>query len=327
MLISILLLLGGLAILIKGAGWLIDGAVKLAELARISPLVIGLTIVAFGTSTPELFVNISSALKPQATQIGLGNILGSNIANIGLILGLSAILAPLRVKKILIAREIPFMFLSALAFLILVSDRFFNQSNINLLTRGDGLILLLFFAIFIYYLTNTVLRNRHTDDLTEEFSNEFRPKKTASLPKTILYIVGGLVALVAGSQMAVEGAVGAARSLGVSDILIALTIVAVGTSLPELAALAVAAFKKEADIAIGNIVGSNIANTFFVMGLSGVLTEVPVEASWLVDATVVLVFSAVLFFMSLTAQLIRRLEGVALLVLYLLYMAFVVVRG
>lgn len=327
MFIAILLLIIGFALLIKGAAFLVDGAVSIAERLRVSAVIIGLTIVAFGTSTPELAVNIVSALNPAASDIGLGNIVGSNIANIGLIVGLTALIFPLAVKRAIIIREIPFMFLSAIVFLVLVSDSELGGPASNSLTAADGIMFLAFFAIFLYYLTSTVLVERR-GSLEEEFEKEFKkPKKTISLSRGIIYVIIGLAALILGGKLVVDNAAILARMAGLSEILIGLTIVAVGTSLPELATSAVAAFKKEPDIAVGNIVGSNIFNTFFILGVNAVISPIPFKTEWFADALVMITFSALLFAVSLTGQKIRRWEGLLMITSYIVYIIFIGMRG
>lgn len=323
----ILLLIIGFALLIKGADFLVGGAVSISERLRVSAVIIGLTVVAFGTSTPELAVNIVSALNPAASDIGLGNIVGSNIANIGLIIGVSALIFPLTVKRVIITREIPFMFLSAVVFLVLASDLELGGAGPNSLTAGDGIIFLAFFIIFLYYLTSTILGQRQ-GALEEEFEKEFKkPKKTISLFRGIIYVIIGLAALIFGGRLVVDNAAILARMAGISEILIGLTIVAVGTSLPELATSAVAAFKKEPDIAVGNIVGSNIFNTFFILGTNAVISPIPFKNQWFADALVMIGFSALLFVLSMTAQKIKRWEGLLMIVAYTTYIIYIGIRG
>ena len=321
----ILLLLLGFILLIKGAGLLVDGSVFTAQKFRVSPLIIGLTIVSFGTSAPELAVNILAALDPNSSSLGLGNIIGSNIANIGLILGATAAIAAISVKKVLTAREIPFLFLSSLVFLILVSDKVIGHSDSNLLSRGDGWILLILFVIFIYYLINAVIAQRK-DGLTEEFSEEYK-KKSGSLTLALGMIALGLGGVAFGGKLVVDNATQIAASLGLSEILIGLTVVAIGTSLPELVTSVVAAFKKEPDIAVGNIVGSNIFNTFLVLGVSSTITPIMFEKVWFVDIAVMILLSALLFWFSKTKSKISRIEGVTLLIIFATYITFTIIRG
>jgi cation:H+ antiporter len=231
----VLLLLVGFFVLIKGADWLVDGGVLVAKKLRVSPLIIGLTIVAFGTSAPELIVNIISSLSEDGSGIGLGNIIGSNIANIGLIISIAAIIYPLTIKASTIAREIPLMILSAILFLALLSDRFLNQADANILSRTDGVVMLLFFTGFLYYLINTAVAQRRSRS-SKSFELEFDDHQTkqVSLLKGIVLLLVGLIGILIGGKLVVDNAVDIARVLGVSEILIGLTIIAVGTSLPEL---------------------------------------------------------------------------------------------
>jgi cation:H+ antiporter len=328
MLPIVILLITGLAILIKGADFFIDGAIIISKKLHVSPLLIGITVVAFGTSAPELAVNIVSALEPGASDIGLGNIIGSNIANIGLILGVAAILTPLAVKRIITTREIPFMLLSALVFLALVADNFLTGASINELSGSDGVVLLLFFLIFLYYLSGTALGER-SESLEKEFKRGYRakPKEGKTMNQGIVLTIIGLAAVVIGAKLTVDNAVDLALAIGLSEILIGLTLVAIGTSLPELATSLVAAFKSEPDIAVGNIVGSNIMNTFLILGVNAVISPISFRAAWFADTLIMLGFGVLLFIMSLTSGVIRRKEGIVLLASYAAYIIYIGFRG
>jgi cation:H+ antiporter len=325
MLISSLLLILGLTVLIKCASFLVDGAVIAAEKLHVSPLVVGLTIVAFGTSAPELAVNLFSALTPGARDVGLGNIIGSNIANIALIIGVTAVIVPLTVKKIIISREIPFMFLSAVTFLILVADRFFGNASENVLSISDGAILLLFFCIFLYYLSGTILSERN-GALEKEFKKESSLVEQ-SWVKAISFILIGIGGVILGGNLTVDNALVIARGVGVSEILLGLTVVAVGTSLPELVTSVTAALKKQTDIAVGSIVGSNVFNTFLVLGVSTVITPVPFDPAYFVDVFVMVGLSLLLFVVSFSGRTVERWEGASLLFVYTIYILFIVFRG
>ncbi len=326
MILSLVFLVFGLAVLVKGADYLVDGAVIIAERFHVPPLVIGLTIVAFGTSAPELAVNITTALNPEVTGIGMGNIIGSNIANIGLIIGLTALITPLVVKKVITNREIPFMILSGIVFLVLVSDMLLGQGVKNSLSQGDGAILLLFFVIFIYYLLNAVIQSRQAR-LSEEFSQEYQKTKTSSSAKGWGLFLLGLFGVVWGGQLVVNHGADVARAMGISEILIGLSLIAIGTSLPELATSITAALKKESDIAVGNVVGSNIFNTFFILGINAVISPIPFQNEWFLDLGVMILFSAILLVASFTSRRIKRSEGVVMLLAYLSYMVFIIMRG
>ena len=262
---NILLLIGGLLLILLGANGLTDGAASVAKRFRIPNIVIGLTIVAFGTSAPELTVSVSSALKGSA-DIAIGNVVGSNIFNTLMIVGCTALFAPIAVTRNTLQKEIPLCILSSIALLVCANDIFLNGDKANTLSITDGLLLLCFFAIFLSY---TFAIASHSP---EETAGSEETIRQLPLWKSVLYILGGLGALIAGGSFFVDGASGIARSLGVSESVIGLTLVAGGTSLPELATSIVAALKKNPEIAIGNVVGSNLFNVFFVLGCSASIT-------------------------------------------------------
>ncbi|MDI6791585.1 MAG: calcium/sodium antiporter [bacterium] len=269
-----ILLIIGFVLLIKGADFLVEGASSIARRLKVSDLVIGLTVVAFGTSTPELFVNIIASIKGN-TGIAIGNVLGSNIANIFLILGVSSIIFPLAVGKGTVWKEIPLSLLAAILLGILANDRLIDKSSLSVLSKIDGIVFISFFIIFIYYTFGIDKRVEGTD--------EHLTKKHYGLIKSSLLIILGLIGLSLGGKWIVDGAVGFALRLGISESLIGLTIVAVGTSLPELATSVVAAFKKNAEIAVGNVVGSNIFNIFFVLGISSIIKPLPFQVKSNID--------------------------------------------
>jgi len=314
-----ILLVIGFILLIKGAGLLVDGASSVGRKLNISDLVIGLTIVAFGTSTPELFVNIFASIKGNA-DIAIGNVLGSNIANIFLILGVSAIIFPLAVGKGTVWKEIPLSLLAALLLGVMANDRLIDKSEISALTRIDGLVFLAFFIIFMYYSFGIAKRIEGIDNHV--------PQKQYGLLKSVLLIITGLVGLGVGGNWIVGAAVHIASRLGVSQSLIGLTIVAVGTSLPELATSAVAAYKKNAEIAVGNIIGSNIFNIFFVLGLSAIIKPLPFNPGSNIDIGVVILASLLLFLWMFTGKKrsLDRWEAVVFLILYSGYIIFLVYK-
>ncbi len=316
MLSQILFLLGFVA-LIKGADLLVAGASSLASRFHISGLVIGLTVVAFGTSTPELFVNILASARGN-TDIAIGNVLGSNIANILLILGISAILYPLSVSHGTVRKEIPFSLLAAIVLGFMANDQLIDGNETSRLTRIDGLVFLAFFSIFLYY-AFTIARN--VEGLDAQV-----PIQPRGLASSISRMVAGLIGLTLGARWIIDGAVDLARSFGMSESLVGLTIVAVGTSLPELATSAVAAYKKNVDIAVGNVVGSNIFNIFFVLGISSIIRPLPFQTRSNVDIGVVVFSSLLLFFTMFTGKKhsLDRWEGAVFLGLYVVYVAAVV---
>lgn len=269
---NILLLIGGLILILLGANGLTDGAASVAKRFRIPPIVIGLTIVAFGTSAPELTVSVSSALKGSA-DIAIGNVVGSNIFNTLMIVGCTALFAPIVITRNTLRKEIPLCILSSIVLLICANDAFLDKAPENILNRVDGLLLLCFFLIFMGY-TFAIASKPVTMEQQAEHPVIEEETEIKSLPwwQSILYIIGGLAALIYGGQLFVDGATGIARNLGVSESIIGLTLVAGGTSLPELATSIVAALKKNPEIAIGNVIGSNLFNIFFVLGCSASIT-------------------------------------------------------
>lgn len=296
-----------------------DGASSVGRRLNVSDLVIGLTVVAFGTSTPELFVNIFASIKGN-TDIAIGNVLGSNIANIFLILGVSAVIFPLAVGKGTVWKEIPLSLLAALLLGAMANDRLIDKSSISALTRIDGLVFISFFIIFIYYSFSIAKRIDGID--------EHVPQKQYGLLKSLLLIIGGLIGLGIGGNWIVNGAVHIASKLGVSESLMGLTIVAVGTSLPELATSAVAAYKKNVEIAVGNVVGSNIFNIFFVLGLSSIVKPLPFQPGGNIDIGVVILASLLLFLWMFTGKKhsLDRWEGIIFIILYASYITFLIVR-
>ncbi|MDH4263193.1 MAG: calcium/sodium antiporter [Spirochaetia bacterium] len=301
--LTYILFIIGFIILIKGADFLVDGSASIAKKLNISSIVIGLTIVAFGTSAPEFIVNIYAAFQGKS-EIAIGNILGSNIANILLVLGISSIIYPITVKKNTVSKEIPLSLLAIIILGFLASDKLIDGADFSALTRIDGIILLCFFSIFFYY---TFGITKTDEDIVEEDSINIY-----SYSKAILYILLGLAGLVTGGKWIVDGAVKIAESFHVSQSLIGLTVVAIGTSLPELATSAVAAYKKQSDIAIGNVVGSNIFNIFWVLGASSVIRPLPFNASSNTDVAMTIYASVLLFLFMFIGKkrIIEKWQGV-----------------
>ena len=315
-----LLLLLGFVFLIKGAGFLVDGASSLAKKLNISNLVIGLTIVAFGTSAPELFVNLFASFNG-TTDIAIGNIVGSNIVNVLLILGIAAIIYPLKVGKGTVWKEIPMSLLAAILVLIMANDFIVDGVNFNSLTRSDGVVLIAFFIIFLYY-TFGIAKNTSNDE------TQSPPKVYSGLYSAGLIAIG-LVGLVIGGQWIVNSATTIAVSFGLSSAFIGLTIVAIGTSLPELATSAVAAYKKNSDIAVGNVVGSNIFNIFWILGLSAFIKPLPFRLELNLDLWVMVGASALLFIWMFLGKrhVLERWQGVILILLYVGYVTAITLRG
>ena len=295
--------------LIKGADLLVEGSSSLASKLKIPQIVIGLTIVAFGTSTPELIVNVFSALEG-TNDVGFGNVVGSNIINIFFILGIAALISPLQTKKNTVWKEIPFALLGALVLLVMCNDLLFNAQT-NVISTSDGIILLFFFAIFIVYVFGIAeVKSENTIEV-KQFSNS----------KILVFILSGLAGLVIGGNLVVNNAVIIAADLGVSDRVIGLTIVALGTSLPELFTSAVAAMKGKADIAVGNVVGSNIFNIFFVLAITAIINPVSFKPEMNLDLIVMSIASLLLFITMFTGEKrkIDRWEAVVFLIIYIGY--------
>ena len=318
---NILLLIGGLILILLGANGLTDGAASVAKRFRIPPIVIGLTIVAFGTSAPELTVSVSSALKGSA-DIAIGNVVGSNIFNTLMIVGCTALFAPIIITRNTLRKEIPLCILSSIVLLICANDVFLDKASENILNRVDGLLLLCFFVIFMGY-TFAIASKPATIEQQAEYPVIEEETEIKSLPwwKSILYIIGGLAALIYGGQLFVDGATGIARNLGVSESIIGLTLVAGGTSLPELATSIVAALKKNPEIAIGNVIGSNLFNIFFVLGCSASIT--PLHLSGITNFDLfTLVGSGILlwlFGLFFAKRTITRIEGGIMILCYVAY--------
>lgn len=318
-----LFLIGGLLLILLGANGLTDGASSVAKRFHIPNIVIGLTIVAFGTSAPELAVSVSSALKGSA-DIAVGNVVGSNIFNALMIVGCTAMFAPIVVQRNTLLKEIPLCILASLALLIMGNDMLLDKAADNVISITDGLILLCFMAIFLSY-TLAIAKQPQPQNRTDAPQEETEVKELP-LWRSLLYIVAGLAGLIYGGQLFVDGASGIARSLGVSESVIGLTLVAGGTSLPELATSIVAALKKNPEIAIGNVVGSNLFNIFFVLGCSAAITPLHLTGINNIDL-LVLVGSSILlwlFGVFFGKRIITRIEGAILIICYVGYTAWLI---
>jgi cation:H+ antiporter len=314
---DIVCLLGGLVLILLGANYLTDGASSLAKRFKISDLVIGLTVVAFGTSAPELAVSLSSAIKGSA-DIAIGNVVGSNMFNTLMIVGCTAFFAPIVVTRNTLLKEIPLCILASVALLAISNDMLLDKQPLDVVSRTDGFLLLLFFIIFMVY-TFSIAR-QHGDEEAEEV-------KQIPLWLSLIYIIGGLAALVFGGNIFVDGATGIARSLGVSESVIGLTLVAGGTSLPELATSVVAALKKNPEMAIGNVVGSNLFNIFLVLGASATITPLNLIGITNFDLLSLVIASVILWFFGVfyKKRTITRVEGTILVVCYIAYAATLIV--
>lgn len=316
---DIVALLGGLLLILVGANALTDGASSVAKRFNISPLVIGLTIVAFGTSAPELTVSIVSALKGSA-DMAIGNVVGSNIFNTLMIVGCTAAIVPIGMNKGTLSKEIPLCVLASVVLFICGNDVLINGATENTISSSDGMLLLCFFLIFLSY-TFAIARNGNGGE--EETKIKMMP-----IWKSVLFIAGGLLGLIYGGQFFVNGASGIARSLGVSESIIGLTLVAGGTSLPELATSVVAALKKNPEMAIGNVIGSNLFNIFFVLGCSATISPLNMKGITNIDLGVMIGACVLLYLFGLfiRKRTITRVEGIVMVLCYVGYMVYLV-RG
>lgn len=315
MFLQILLLILGFIILIKGADIFVDGASGIARNFKVSKMLIGLTIVAFGTSAPEFAVSVKSLLSGSG-DIVFGNVIGSNILNILLILGVSACVHTLTVKNNTVKKELPITLLITTLMAVLLSDHVFDPSLINSFTRSDGVVLLLFFLVFIYYLIS-MMRNKVDHDEIDDV--------IMKLPKAIIFTVVGIISIVLGSNFVVDSASSLAKAIGISERMISLTIIALGTSLPELVTSVMATRKGEYDIAIGNVVGSNIFNIGMVIGLPitlfGGVRNLTFNS---IDLIVMMIAAILLFLFSWKDYKISRKEGIVFLILFVVYYSYVI---
>lgn len=314
--LTYILFIIGFVLLISGANLLVEGAASIAKKLNISSIVIGLTVVSFGTSAPEFIVSIFASVQGN-TSIAIGNILGSNIVNILLILGVSAIIFPLATKENTVWKEIPLSLLAAILLGVMVNDKLIDGGTFSGITRIDGIVFLAFFIIFLYYTFGISKVSGENTDLEI---------KEMSYIKSSLYVAGGLLGLVFGGKWIVDGAIKIAEGFNVSQSLIGLTVVAIGTSLPELATSAVAAYKKQSDIAIGNVVGSNIFNIFWILGFSSIINPLPFSKDSDIDIIMTILSSLILFLIMFIGKkhTVERWQGILMIIIYIGYVAYLV---
>ena len=334
--LDIILLLVGFVLLIKGADYFVDGSCAVAKRLRVPSIVIGLTIVAVGTSLPELAVSTFAAVK-HSNAIALGNVVGSNIFNLLMVIGITALFKDMLVKKSILKREMPLLLIISVLLIFLAGDILWfggiiKKNNIFLFENGstmvgnvnriDGILLLVLFVGFIAWTVSYALKERTEEDGTDEVI-------MLSKRKSAIFIVGGAIAIAVGGQVVVDSAKSLALAAGMSETLVGLTIVAMGTSLPETAVSvtsAVAASKGEADLAIGNVVGSNLSNILLVLGLSAAISSVGVTAMNFVDIIVSLAATIIVFIVASTQRTIKKKEGIFLVIIYAFYMAYIICR-
>jgi len=310
----------GFVLLIKGADYLVDGSASIAKRFNISNLVIGLTIVAFGTSAPELIVNLFASFNG-SSDLAISNVLGSNLANMLLILGVASVIYPLKVKSNTVWKEIPLSLLAIVLVFFMANDVLIDGASFNSISRVDGVSLIAFFIVFMYYSFGIA---KNTDESTED------DIEVLSISKSSLYVFFGMIGLALGGKWIVDGAVFIAKSFNMTEALIGLTVVAIGTSLPELATSYAAAKKQNADIAVGNTVGSNIFNVFWILGLSSLIRPLPFDAANNnVDMYAAIGASLLLFIFMFIGRkhLLQRSQGILFLVAYFAFMIFKVVTN
>lgn len=319
MILSFALLIAGFILLVKGADFFVDGSSSIAKLLKIPSIVIGLTIVAFGTSAPEAAVSIIAGIR-KSNDIAVGNVIGSNMFNLLMVLGVSAAIKPVRIKEQIIKKDYPFMLIATVLLLIMSYDVFLGGSE-NTISRGDALILLIFMGIFLYSVISSALRSRK-----ENIDGGEDGIPSYGVGKSLLFTIGGLAGIIIGGQFVVDSASDIAIRFGMSQTLVGLTIVAVGTSLPELVTSVVAARKGESDIAIGNVVGSNIFNIQFVLAASAVISPMNINAQSLFDLLVLMAVTVVAYIFCATQKRINRIEGIVLVLAYAAYLTYAIVR-
>ncbi len=315
-----LLLIVGFALLIKGADYFVEGSSKIAALLNVPPLLIGLTIVALGTSSPEATVSILAAINGSG-DVAVGNVVGSNMFNITLTIGITALINPLKVESTTIRKEIPFTLLASVALLILMSDVALQFAGENLITRTDGLIFILFFSVFMYYIIEIALNNRDKE------VDSAIVKTKERWGKNIVLTIAGLAAIIYGGNLVVSSSTEIAFGLGMSETLVGLTIVAIGTSLPELMTSITASIKKQSEIALGNIVGSNIFNILFVLGTTSIITPLSVDPKVFTDVIILIILTIVLLIFAISRSRVGRYEGLTLALTYVAYTIYIIIRN
>ena len=314
--LQFLLLVVGFVLLIKGADWLVDGASSVASNFKVSKLLVGLTIVAFGTGAPELAVSFSSLINGN-TDILIGNVIGSNIINVLLLIGVAAVIRPIKVQKDTVSKELPLLLLISTALIVLILDVNLGGAMINTFSRADAIICLLFFAIFIYYLVALARKNK------KELKKVDPPKY--KLGKSFFFIILGLACVVGGSQLVVNSASFIAGAIGISERIISLTVIAFGTSLPELVTTITAARRGESDLLVGNIVGSNIFNICIVLALPVAIAGGITPNNFQTIDLIMLIFSTILVcLLARRDHKISRFDGVLMLVIFTIYYGFII---
>ena len=318
---AVFVLIIGFILLIKGADFFVEGASSVAKMLKVPSLIIGMTIVAMGTSLPETSVSIAASMNNQNT-LAVSNVVGSNIFNLMVVLGVCAVITELKVSKDVLKRDYPFSVLCAILLLV--------AGVIGMtLGRMDGIIFLVIFAIFIFYLIKSALDARKSGEISEkerEMNEEMEEMEDLPVWKCILYIIGGAIAIKYGGDWVVDSASVIATSFGISATLVGLTICSVGTSLPELVTSIVAARKNELDMAVGNVVGSNVFNILMVLGIAATVSPIAFLTENIIDIVVLLVFSLITWVLCVTQKKLSKKEGILMLTLYVIYLVYICVR-
>lgn len=310
-----ILLIIGFILLIKGADYFVEGSSNLAKALKIPTLIIGLTVVAFGTSAPEAVVSIVASTKG-SNEIALSNIIGSNIFNLLAVLGISAIVKGLKANRQIITKDFLFSILATFILIALMFDKFLSGDKLNIITRGEGLVLLSILVLYVYSLI-----------LTASKEKKLIKEKHKLTPKDILMLVLGILAVILGGELVVKSSQQIALNLGISETLVGLIIVSIGTSLPELVTSIVAAKKGETDIALGNVIGSNIFNILFVLGISSTLSPILVNSQSLIDVLILLGITIVCYIFTIYNQRIGRTKGIIMALTYLIFMIYIIMRA
>lgn len=318
----------GFLLLVKGSDFFVDGSSSIAKKFNISNLVIGLTIVAMGTSAPELSVSLLASLNG-ANEVAVSNIIGSNMFNMLAIIGICSIIKPIVVKTSMLKSEFPFTLLVHIILLVMSADIILSSfgngtpMSFNEISRSDGIILFSFFVLFMY----SILMSIRTTNPSKEIDIEEEIQvKELNLSKSIIYIVLGLIAIVFGGNVVVNSAVAIATDFNISQTLIGLTIVSIGTSLPELVTSLTASRKGNSDIALGNVVGSNIFNILFILGTSSIISPISITNENIIDGAILCLLSLVIFTMALTKKTVSRMEGIIILAIYIIYTFYIIAR-
>lgn len=317
--LAIIFLAAGFFFLVKGADIFVDGSSSIAKKFHVPSIIIGLTIVAMGTSLPEAAVSVTASLANQNT-LAVSNVVGSNIFNLMVVIGMCAVLTPVAVQRETLKRDFPFSVFCAILLLIL------GWMGPMQLGHGDGVIFLVLFAIFIGCMIRSALKANKEGKTAEGDSSEIDEMKIMSLPKSLLFIVMGAAGIILGGDVVVNSATNMATRLGMSETLVGLTIVSIGTSLPELVTSVVAARKHEVDMALGNAIGSNIFNILMVLGIAGAISPMAFLTENIIDIVILLVFSLIVWFFAWTKQKLNRGEGAIMLALYAAFMVYICMR-